>query len=82
MPMFESFGRATHTNSLTRLHTHTRLAYPNPTCGKPTSRHHQELAAIPAGNRRDHDVGNCGKLSAAEHPYFDGGLVKMTKPGR
>ena len=31
---------------------------------------------------RQNHVGNCAKLNAAPHPYFDGGLVPMTKVGR
>ena len=31
---------------------------------------------------RQNHIGNCAKLNAAPHPYFDGGLVPMTKVGR
>jgi hypothetical protein len=41
-----------------------------------------QLAAIKTAKQRENDVGNCLKLNAAPHPYFDGGLVPMTKPGR
>jgi hypothetical protein len=41
-----------------------------------------ELQQIQGDNRRENDVGNCMKLNAAEHPYFDGGLVPMLKAGR
>jgi hypothetical protein len=41
----------------------------------------KELAAIPR-ERRENVKGNCGKLNAAASPYFNGGLVPMTKVGR
>ena len=41
----------------------------------------EQLAKL-NGKQRENDVGNCLKLNAAPHPYFDGGLVPMTKPGR
>jgi len=42
----------------------------------------EQLAAIKGRRRQENDVGNCQTLNAADHPYFDGGLVPMTKPGR
>jgi hypothetical protein len=42
----------------------------------------QQLLALNAGNRRDNDEENCSKLSAAQTPYFDAGLVKMRKTGQ
>merc|ERR1719310_890271 len=41
-----------------------------------------ELLAINNNDKRHRDPKNCGKINAINTPYFDGGLVKMIRPGR
>jgi len=41
----------------------------------------EELLAVQNRGQRERDPKNCGKLNARATPYFDGGLVKMQKPG-
>lgn len=41
-----------------------------------------ELKAIKNQNEREYNVRNCAKLNAAATPYFDGGVIRLTKRGR
>jgi hypothetical protein len=41
-----------------------------------------ELLAVDNNDKRHRNPKNCGKINAIHTPYFDGGLVKMTRPGR
>jgi len=42
----------------------------------------EQLKQFKNKNQRENHPANCGKLNGQESPYFDGGLVKMTKSGK
>jgi len=42
----------------------------------------EELDDISNKNERENHSRNCAKLNAKPYPYFDGGLVKMARPGK